>query len=188
MAASELGLPGRHNLENAAAAAAIALALGADPSAIGRAVIPFTGLPHRLRLAGRVGRVSFYDDSKATNAGATVRAVEAFDDPVILLLGGQDKGGDFATLARQLAGRVRVVVTFGQAGPMIAERVAREIDVIRASTLEDAVRRAQQAARPGEIVLLAPACASFDAFPGYAARGDAFVRSVEALARAAEAR
>ena len=187
VAASEIGLPGRHNIENAAAAAAIALVMGAEPSAVGRAVTRFAGLPHRLRLAGRAGGVTFYDDSKATNTGATVRAVEAFDDPVVLLLGGQDKGGDFEALGRQLAGRVRKVITFGQAGPEIAAKMEREIEVVRASTLEDAVRRGMEAAEPGEIVLLAPACASFDAFPGYAARGDAFVRAVEALARTVEA-
>lgn len=182
ISASDVGLPGRHNLENVAASAAIALSLGARASAVRGAVAPFRGLPHRLRFVRKIDGVAFYDDSKATNEGATLRAVESFTTSVVLLLGGRDKGGDFAALARRIAGRVRTVVTFGEAGPAIAPHMRREMEVIEAGSLEDAARRAIEAATPGDVVLLAPACASFDAFSGYAARGEAFVREVERLA------
>jgi len=186
MPASEVPLAGRHNLENTAAAAAIARSFGAAPEAIRRAVASFTPLPHRLRFVRRVRGASIYDDSKATNTGSTLRAVEAFDAPVVLLLGGRDKGGDFASLVPALAGRVRAVVTFGEAGPLIAERLEGSLPVIRGGPLGQATRVAIEAARPGDVVLLAPACASFDAYSGYAARGDDFVRSVNEIAAGME--
>ncbi len=182
MDASEVPLPGRHNLENVAAAAAVARALQAPSAAIRRAVVSFQGLPHRLRLVRKVKGALVYDDSKATNVGSTIRAVEAFDAPVVLLLGGRDKGGDFASLVPHLSGRVRVVVTFGEAGPVIARRLQGLISVIRSGALREATRAALEASRPGDVVLLAPACASFDAYSGYAARGDDFVRTVEEIA------
>jgi UDP-N-acetylmuramoylalanine--D-glutamate ligase len=185
METSEVPLPGRHNLENVAASAAIALALGAAPEAVGRTVAPFRALPHRLRFVRTIRGVSFYDDSKATNAGSARRAVESFPQPVVLLLGGRDKGGDFPDLARHLAGRLRAVVTFGEAGPAIASAIERQVAVVRGGDLDSATRAALEAACEGDVVLLAPACASFDAFPGYAARGDAFVKAVEAIAREA---
>lgn len=182
MPASDVPLPGRHNLENVAAAAAIALALTAPPPAIRKAVASFQALPHRLRFVRRVRGAAVYDDSKATNVGSTIRAVEAFDEPVVLLLGGRDKGGDFAALVPHLAGRVRAVVTFGEAGPRIADRLHGLLPVVRGGALQDAARAAIEGARPGDVVLLAPACASFDAYSGYAARGDDFVRMVNEIA------
>jgi UDP-N-acetylmuramoylalanine--D-glutamate ligase len=182
--ASEVRLPGRHNLENVAAAAAVALALGAAPRAVRRAVAAFEGLPHRLRFVATVRGAAVYDDSKATNVGSAIRALQAFDAPVVLLLGGRDKGGDFESLAPHLAGRVRAVVTFGEAGPLIADRLQGAAAVVRGGSLPDAAREALGAARPGDVVLLAPACASFDAYSGYAARGDDFVRTVLAEAAA----
>lgn len=186
MSASDVTLPGRHNLENVAASAAIALALGAEPEAVGRAVAPFPGLPHRLRPVGRIGGVSFYDDSKATNTGAALRSVEAFEAPVILMLGGQDKGGDFGGLIRRIGGRLRAVVTFGADGESIAGEIERSAaggpQVVRGGAMEDSVPVALGLARPGDVVLLAPGCASFDAYAGYAARGEAFVSAVRALA------
>lgn len=182
MPASEVALPGRHNLENVAASAAIAMSLGASPVAVRSAAGAFQALPHRLRFVRRIGGVAVYDDSKATNEGAAIRAVESFSDPVILLLGGRDKGGDFEALGRRVAGRVRTFVTFGEAGPAIASRLPGEADVIAGGSLEEAARLAIEAASPGDVVLLAPACASFDAFSGYAARGDAFVEAVERIA------
>lgn len=180
--ASDVRLPGRHNLENVAAAAAVALSLGADPGAIRRAVASFTGLPHRMQFVRRVRGAAVYDDSKATNIGSAARAVESFDAPVVLLLGGRHKGGDPASLAPRLAGRVRQVITFGEAGPILAESLGRTLPAVSAGPLREAVRQALEAARPGDVVLLAPACASFDAYADYAARGDDFQRIVNVLA------
>jgi len=182
--ASEIPLPGRHNLENAAASAAVALAMGATPDAVRRAVRSFQALPHRLRFVAGVGGADVYDDSKATNVGSTIRAVEAFTRPVVLLLGGRDKGGDFPSLVPRLRGRVRAVVTFGEAGPMIADRLEGALPVIRGGALAEAARAALDAAHPGDVVLLAPACASFDAYANYAARGDDFARIVRERAAA----
>jgi UDP-N-acetylmuramoylalanine--D-glutamate ligase len=182
MPAADVPLPGRHNLENVAAAAAIALALEASPSAIRRGVASFQALPHRLRFVRRVRGAAVYDDSKATNVGSTIRAVEAFTEPIVLLLGGRDKGGDFPSLVPHLAGRVRSIVTFGEAGPLIAGQLGGLLPVIQGGSLRQAARSAVDAARPGDVVLLAPACASFDAYTGYAARGDDFVRIVNELA------
>jgi len=151
-----------------------------------RAVKSFTALPHRLRFVRRVRGADVYDDSKATNVGSTIRAVEAFDQPVVLLLGGRDKGGDFLSLVPRLAGRVRAVVTFGEAGPMIADRLEESLSVLRGGPLKDAARLALEASRPGDVVLLAPACASFDAYSGYAARGDDFVKTIGELAAGME--
>jgi UDP-N-acetylmuramoylalanine--D-glutamate ligase len=184
MSAADAPLPGRHNLENVAASAAIAIALGAQPAAVARAVTSFTALPHRLRPVGRAHGVRFFDDSKATNVGAAMRAVESFEAPVILLLGGRDKGGDFRGLARQAASRVKRIVTFGEAGPAIAAAVGDEIPVLLCGSMEDATRGALDGAAPGDVILLAPACASFDAYAGYAARGRAFEATVRQIERA----
>ena len=186
MNVSEVPLPGRHNLENAAAAAAVTFSFGAPAEAIRRAVASFEALPHRLRFVREVRAAAVYDDSKATNVGSAIRAVEAFDAPVILLLGGRDKGGDFASLAPRLGGKVRAVVTFGEAGPLIADRLEGAVPLIRSGALREAARAAIEAARPGDVVLLAPACASFDAYTSYAARGDDFVRAVHEIAAALE--
>ncbi|HZE88496.1 MAG TPA: UDP-N-acetylmuramoyl-L-alanine--D-glutamate ligase, partial [Verrucomicrobiae bacterium] len=178
MESREVPLVGRHNLENVAAAAAIARALSAPPEAIRRAVLAFQALPHRLRFVRRVRGAVVYDDSKATNVGSTIRAIQSFDTPIVLLLGGRDKGGDFASLIPHLRERVRAVVTFGEAGPRIAARLKGAIPILEGGPLAAAARAAVEAARPGDVVLLAPACASFDAYTGYAARGDDFVRII----------
>jgi UDP-N-acetylmuramoylalanine--D-glutamate ligase len=122
-----------------------------------------------------------YDDSKATNVGAAVRSASSFDAPVILLLGGRDKGGDFAALASELSGRLRAAVTFGEAGQAITGRIAGFIPVVEGGTLREATRAALEEARPGDVVLLAPACASFDAYPDFAARGEDFQRTIREL-------
>jgi UDP-N-acetylmuramoylalanine--D-glutamate ligase len=182
VSSSDVKLPGRHNLENVAASAAIALSLGAAPDAVRRAVVPFQGLPHRLRFIRKVRGIAVYDDSKATNVGSALRAVEAFHGPVVLLLGGLDKGADFGSLGRRISGSVRKVITFGRAGPEIASSLGEEVPVQESGGLREATRAALQAAETGDVVLLAPACSSFDAFPGYAARGDAFIQAVKEIA------
>jgi len=186
MDVSEIPLPGRHGKENVAASAAVAMALGASAEGVRRATVEFDGLPHRLSLVAKHRGVLVYDDSKATNVGSALTAVEAFDAPVILLLGGRDKGGDFEEMATRLAGRVKGVVTFGEAGASIADRIGRLVPVTRAGGLDDAAREALAAAEPGDVVLLSPACASFDAFTSYAARGEAFTRIVRSIVSAKE--
>jgi len=185
MEAREVPLPGRHNLENVLASASIAAHCGVSVDAIARGVSGFSGLPHRLELVGEHGGVRYYNDSKATNVGATHRALEAFDTPVVLMLGGYDKGGDFESLGEAIGrpGRVRALVTFGKAGDDIAGRLeGSTAKIVRSGALADAVRAAAACAQPGDIVLLAPACASFDAYAGYEKRGEDFRGIVARLA------
>ena len=185
MPLSDVRLPGRHNQENVLACAAAAFQCGAPLEQAARAVREFRGLPHRLELVATKGSVAWYNDSKATNVGATRRALEAFNEPLVLLLGGYDKGGHFEDLREPLAvlpGGVRALITFGQAGPDIARRLEGSVlKVVQAGTLADAVGEAARCARPGDVVLLAPACASFDAYNGFAQRGEDFRRLVQQL-------
>lgn len=175
-------LAGRHNAENVAAAALVARLAGAPVAAIQHAIDTMEPLPHRLaRVAERRG-VVFVDDSKATNVGAAAKSLGSIAGPVILLAGGVDKGGSYEALAAAAEGRVRLAVVFGAAREAIADALgARRVPVARAASLDAAVRAAAEAARPGDTVLLAPACASFDMFSDYAARGRAFRAAVEAL-------
>ena len=188
MKASDVPLPGRHNLENVLAAAAVAFHCGAGVEAIAEAAAAFRGLPHRLELVAQLGGVSYYNDSKATNVGAALRAVEAFEGPVVLLVGGQDKGGDFEAMRAALSARragpsaLRAVVSFGKAGADLARRLeGAAAETLRAGTLAEAVRAAAACARPGDVVLLAPACASFDAYTGFDRRGEDFRSIVASL-------
>jgi UDP-N-acetylmuramoylalanine--D-glutamate ligase len=175
-------LVGRHNLENVMAAALVARLAGAPFAAVQEAVDTFVPLPHRLALVAERAGVRWYDDSKATNVGAAVKSLAAFAGPVVLLAGGVDKGGDYGPLAAAARDKARLVLVFGQARERIAASVVglgvavRVVDDLRA-----AVEAAAEAARPGDTVLLAPACSSFDMFTDYAARGRAFARAVEEL-------
>jgi UDP-N-acetylmuramoylalanine--D-glutamate ligase len=182
---ADVPLRGSHNLENVLASAAVAAHCGAAADVCGRAAAAFRGLPHRLELVSRVGGVGWYNDSKATNVGAARRALESFHEPIVLLLGGYDKGGEFEELRQPLAdlpGGVRALITFGKAGDDIARRLEGAVlHIERAGSLADAVARAAHCAKPGDVVLLAPACASFDAYNGFAQRGDDFRRLVQQL-------
>jgi UDP-N-acetylmuramoylalanine--D-glutamate ligase len=171
-------LPGRHNRENAAAACLAALAAGATPDGIQAALDNFVGLSHRLSHTATVNGVEYYDDSKATNTDATARAVEAFDRPVVLILGGRDKGGDWHALKPRLHGRVKDIIVVGEAADRIRGCLAPEFHVTQASDMQQAVRRAGHLTGPGDVVLLAPGCASFDRYTSYAERGDDFIRQV----------
>jgi UDP-N-acetylmuramoylalanine--D-glutamate ligase len=175
-------LAGRHNVENVLAAITVARLAGAEPAAVQAAIDEIEPLPHRLACVAERGGVAWFDDSKATNVGAAARSVESFPGPVILLAGGVDKGGGYAALAAAAAGKVRVALLFGAAREAIAEELAAaRVVVERTRTLDEAVARAAAVAVPGDTVLLAPACASFDMFTDYAARGRAFRAAVEAL-------
>jgi len=186
LAASELALPGAHNLENALAALAAAECLGTSPAATLDTLTRFDGLPHRSELVAECGGVRWVNDSKGTNVDASMKSLEGFaDGTVILILGGRDKHGDFAPLAELAAKRARLVLTIGEAAETIEKSLAGKAPFERRSTMEQAVARAAEVARPGDTVLLSPACASFDQYRNFEERG----RHFAALARAtAEAR
>ena len=176
-------LAGRHNVENILAAVTVARLAGAPPAAVQAAIDDMEPLPHRLtRIAERDG-VAWYDDSKATNVGAAAKSLDSFAGPVVLLAGGVDKGGGYDALAAAAAGKVRRALVFGEAAEAIGAALAAvAVPVERVPTLEQAVARAAAVSAAGDTVLLAPACASFDMFADYAARGRAFRAAVEALA------
>ncbi|RMH14756.1 MAG: UDP-N-acetylmuramoyl-L-alanine--D-glutamate ligase [Gemmatimonadetes bacterium] len=177
-----LPLVGRHNLENALASALAARLAGAPARALARGLATAPALPHRMEPVGEVRGVRFLNDSKATNVAAAASAVRSLDTPLVVLLGGKDKHEDFAPLATALAGRVRLAVTFGQAGARLEAALADQVPVARVADLDAAVRQAVAAARPGDTVLLSPACSSFDAFASYEERGERFRALVGALA------
>jgi len=182
--ASELRFAGKHNHENALFAAATAENLGAGRAEIRAALLGYEPTPHRLQVAAEVAGVTYVDDSKATNPAAVAAALQSFDVPVVLILGGSEKRTDFSELLPVLE-KCRAVLSQGEAGPRIADYLEEEgyRDVVyRATTLEEAVERAKALARPGEVVLLSPGCASFDQFSGYAERGDAFARFAREIA------
>ncbi|HEY3206181.1 MAG TPA: UDP-N-acetylmuramoyl-L-alanine--D-glutamate ligase [Gaiellaceae bacterium] len=176
---AEPALRGAHNRENAAAATAAARAAGADDEEIARGLREFRGVPHRLELVGERRGVRYVNDSKATNVAAAVRALAAYvDEPLRLILGGSRKGEDFAPLATALGPNIRAVYVIGET----ADELARAIpDTIRADDLATAVERAAAAGQPGEVVLLSPACASYDQFRDFEQRGEEFKRLVANL-------
>jgi len=178
-----LGIPGAHNVENALAATAAGWVSGIEPSVMGRALAAFRGVPHRLELVGRVGGVEFINDSKATNPDAAVRALDAYPGPVVLIAGGRNKGNDFSAFMEKAKEAVRVLVVLGECAPEMAAAASRAglAEVLWARDLPAAVQLARKAARPGEVVLLSPACASWDMFQNYEERGDLFRRLVGKL-------
>lgn len=174
---THLALPGRHNALNALAAMAIADDLGIDTRAIDGALRAFRGLAHRCEPVASTGGIRWYDDSKGTNVGATVAAVSGFDVPLVLIAGGDGKGADFEPLGRALresAGTIRKVVLIGRDGPAIRSLVEGHMPVASAGTMAEAVALAREAARPGDAVLLSPACASWDMYGDYRERGRDF--------------
>lgn len=175
---ASLKLRGSHNVGNAMAAVLAARLAGATPEAIARVLATFPGLPHRMQEIAEVDGVVWYDDSKATNVGAALKALEGVDRPVVLLAGGRDKGGTYEPLVRMLRAKGRAVVTLGEAAPLIEAALGSAVPWERAATLEEAVARAAALAQPGDCVLLAPACSSLDMFTSYAERGRAFAEAV----------
>jgi len=169
---SEFALPGAHNRMNLQAAALIARLAGADAEAIGLAASTFTGLKHRLELLGEHDGIRFVNDSKATTLDSVVTALNAVEGPVILLLGGRDKGADWRNLQQHLSGKTKAVVAYGEAASTIADSLTSPaVRVIEGFTA--ALDEAARLARPGDVVLLSPGCASFDQFTNFEARGDA---------------
>jgi UDP-N-acetylmuramoylalanine--D-glutamate ligase len=174
-------LPGVHNIENIMAALVAARRCGCHPSTIISAVDEFKGIPHRIEYVGQKNEAEFYDDSKATNVGAVVRALETFTGPVILLLGGRNKGGDFSVLSGPITEKVKQLVLFGEAGEEINSIIGGTVPTRRVLTLADAVRFACDCSFFGDVVLLSPGCASFDEFANYKERGRCFKKLVRAL-------
>ena len=173
-------LQGPHNAQNVAAAVAVARVLGISDEVIGRALVTYPGLPHRMERVAEKNGVLFVNDSKATNPTSTAPALAAYP-AVHWILGGLPKGDDLDACEPHL-GHVRAAYTIGEAGPMFARLLADKVPVKECEMLIEAVGVAAEAAQPGEVVLLSPACASFDQFRDYEARGDAFRAAVEALA------
>ena len=181
--ASDLQIKGEHNASNALAAAAVAVALGADDAAITAALASFKPLVHRIEPCGSVAGVTCYNDSKATNVDATLKALQAFPGKrVVILLGGDDKGTDLAELVAAVHEHAAVAVCYGEGGPRFAEALetapSQGLTLIRANHMEDALDAALDAAHAGDVVLLSPACASFDEFRSFEHRGDVFKQLV----------
>ncbi len=174
-------LPGRHNIENVMASVIAARACGCTPPDIIRAVEGFHGIAHRIEYAGEKNGVLFYDDSKGTNVGAVMRALQSFSQPVVLLLGGRDKEGDFETLAPLIRERVRGLILFGEAREKINALIGGVVETRLTATMKEAVATAGELASPGDVVLLSPGCASFDEFTDYKARGRVFQELVRTL-------
>jgi len=182
-----LRLQGDHNLENVLAALAAVQGLGADPAQAVKALVDFRGLAHRCEPVGTVDGVSFVNDSKATNVGAAQRSLEGFSQRLVWIAGGRDKGMDFTPLAEAAERWVTTALLLGEAAPQLEAALAGHVAVERVASLEDAVGRAAQLAAPGDLVLLSPACASFDQFTSFEARGERFRAAVAALAQRAAA-
>jgi len=183
LARAELGLLGDHNVANALAAALAVREAGVTPAVIGEGLRSFRALPHRLEPVRDVGGVHWINDSKATNIASTVVAVEAMDRPFVLLLGGRHKGEPYTRLAPLLKDRCRLVIAYGESGELIERDLGTggTVSLERGTTFEDVVARARRAARPGDAVLLSPACSSYDMFKNYEERGATFRKLVEAM-------
>ena len=178
---SRTPLIGAHNRENLAAATMAALSAGANAMGIQATIDRFEGMAHRMELAGEVEGVRYINDSKATNVAAVLRALAAFDAPIVLLMGGLDKGDQFERIAPVAAGKVKQLIAMGAAADTIAEALRDTLPATTAADMSAALRLAGQHARPGDVVLLSPGCASFDQYDNYAQRGDDFKRQVGRL-------
>ena len=177
------GFLGRHNLENASAAMLAALAAGATVEGVQKTLDQFQGSPHRLECIANINNVQYFNDSKATNVDAVACALECFPGPVVLIMGGRDKGSDFAVLQAAVQKHAKSLIVMGEAADRIKDALRPTASIKTARSMEDAVRKAHQAADPGDAVLLSPGCASFDMYDNYAQRGDDFRQIVNTLKR-----
>jgi UDP-N-acetylmuramoylalanine--D-glutamate ligase len=176
----KLTIAGLHNAANAMAALALCRAIGLDYDGLIPALKTFEGLPHRVQRVAELAGRTFYDDSKGTNVGATVAALKGFTSPVVLIAGGDGKGQDFSPM-QDAVGNVRALIQIGRDGPLIQAAVGEACPVVRAESMETAVAQAYELSKPGDAILLSPACASWDMFRNYAHRAEVFVAAVEAL-------
>jgi UDP-N-acetylmuramoylalanine--D-glutamate ligase len=180
---SDIPLKGAHNLENVLAAVCSGVLMGCAPERVRQAVRDFKAVEHRLEFVATIGGVDYYNDSKATNVDATIKALESFPANIHLILGGKDKGSDYTVLNDLIRQRVKRIYTIGAAAAKIESQV-KGAEIVHAETLENAIRKAHATAQPGDVVLLAPACASFDQFKNYEHRGKVFKEIVAGLATA----
>jgi UDP-N-acetylmuramoylalanine--D-glutamate ligase len=182
MLVSEIPLKGAHNIENVLAGVCAGALMGCGPEQIRIAIQAFKAVEHRLEYVATIKGVEYFNDSKATNVDATIKALESFPKNIHLILGGKDKGSDYTLLNDLLRERVKRVYTIGAAAEKIESHIKGAAEIVHAETLENAIRRAAAVAEPGDIVLLAPACASFDQFQSYNHRGRVFKEVVHNLA------
>jgi UDP-N-acetylmuramoylalanine--D-glutamate ligase len=187
MPLADMQLKGAHNVENVLAAVVIGMIAGVAPEKIRAAVKNFKAVEHRLEFVATVNGVEFYNDSKATNVDATIKALESFPKNIHIILGGKDKGSDYTVLTPLLQTRVKRVYTIGAAAEKIESHIRGAAQITQAGTIEVAVRKVMENASEGDVVLLAPACASFDQFTSYEHRGRVFKDLVHALAKKAVA-
>ncbi|MBW1996591.1 MAG: UDP-N-acetylmuramoyl-L-alanine--D-glutamate ligase [Deltaproteobacteria bacterium] len=181
-------LRGEHNVDNLMASLLCVVLLGISSDPIQGALARFKGLPHRLEFIMEIEGRAFYDDSKATNVDAAVKSMSSFDRPVILIAGGKDKGEDYSFLAEASKGRVRKAVLLGESTQLLARSFDGVVSYDRASSMEDAVSKAFDSSVEGDVILLAPACSSFDMFRDYAHRGEVFREAVERLSNGKQAK
>ncbi len=179
MPVAKIPLAGRHNVSNVMAALAIGLAADLDPAALRAAIVDFAALPHRLQRVAVADGITFVDDSKSTNPGSVIAALETFAQAIVLIAGGKSKRTDFRAMGDAIVKRAKAVVLLGEAANEIAA-VLHGVRVERATSMDDAVAIARSLASPGDIVLLSPGCASFDMFASAEARGDAFAQAASA--------
>jgi len=171
---SSFKIKGVHNIENAMAASVMALLSGCESGAVAAALAEFPGLEHRLEFVREMDGITFINDSKGTNVGAVVKSLESFDGPIVLIAGGRDKDGDFTGLRPFIRDKVKALVLIGEARDKIREAVGDGTEVIMGNSLGEAVAKAKELASPGDVVLLSPACASFDMFRDFEHRGRQF--------------
>ena len=177
----KMKITGTHNIENALASVSVSLLAGASARGAIRAIETFPGLPHRTQFVREVGDVKYFDDSKGTNVGAVIKSLEGFDMPVVLIAGGLDKEGDFRALRPIVSEKVKALVLIGSAAKKIEDALGDVAPVEHARDMQEAVRKSQALAKPGEVVLLSPGCASFDMFKDYGHRGEVFQEAVRGL-------
>jgi UDP-N-acetylmuramoylalanine--D-glutamate ligase len=181
ISAEEIGIKGVHNLENAMAASAMALLAGCPAGAVIESLREFRGLEHRLEYVRTLGGVRYFNDSKGTNVGAVMKSIESFREPLILIAGGRDKAGDFAELGDLVSRKVKALVLIGEAAGKIKDALGGRTETVMAKDLSEAVAVSRKKAEPGDVVLLSPACASFDMFRDFEDRGRQFKKIVMSL-------
>ena len=181
MLVSQIPLKGAHNVENVLAGVCAGALMGCEPAKIRKAIQDFKAVEHRLEYVATIKGVEYFNDSKATNVDATIKALESFPKNIHLILGGKDKGSDYTVLNELLRERVKRVYTIGAAAEKIESHIKGATELVHAETLDNAIRRAAAVAQSGDIVLLAPACASFDQFQSYNHRGRVFKEVVHSL-------
>lgn len=183
MPVDQIVLPGEFNIENALAATAITICCGASPEAVREVLSTFRGVEHRLEYVKELDGVAYYNDSKATNPQAATKAIQSFDHPLVWIAGGLDRGIDFSELVSVIKGRVKTLVAYGESAPILLER-AKEAEIperFQTKTIEEAVKIARRQAVPGDVVLLSPACASWDQHTSFEERGSIFKQAVHKL-------